>query len=98
VIVARCPKCGYPDTFDGQHFKGIYTPGEPCSHCDAVEGEGDEVKDHVHTLVRLADEYGCDCGVMISAAQYEAIRSILPEGWRLLTDAEAQAESEKAKT
>lgn len=28
-----CPMCGYPDTEDGQHFKGIYTFEKPCPHC-----------------------------------------------------------------
>jgi hypothetical protein len=28
-----CPACGYPDTFDGGHYKGIYSPGEKCSMC-----------------------------------------------------------------
>lgn len=29
----NCPKCGYPNTFDGAQYKGVYTPGTPCSHC-----------------------------------------------------------------
>lgn len=34
----QCPKCGYPDTKDGQHFKGIYTSGMPCPHCQFFQG------------------------------------------------------------
>lgn len=29
----KCPGCGYPDTKDGKHYKGIYTRGEMCPHC-----------------------------------------------------------------
>lgn len=34
----QCPECGYPDTKDGQHFKGIYTSGMPCPHCQFFQG------------------------------------------------------------
>jgi hypothetical protein len=30
----KCPGCGYPDTTDGAHYKGIYTPGRQCPHCE----------------------------------------------------------------
>ena len=33
----HCPKCGYPDTFDGEHYKGIYTPGKKCSNCEFID-------------------------------------------------------------
>lgn len=42
VKPSGCPNCGYPDTKDGKHFKGIYRTGAPCDHCGAsirVEGE-----------------------------------------------------------
>lgn len=31
--MSYCPECGYPDTHDGRHFKGLYDPAKPCSHC-----------------------------------------------------------------
>lgn len=34
----QCPECGYPDTKDGQHFKGIYASGMPCPHCQFFQG------------------------------------------------------------
>lgn len=34
----QCPECGYPDTKDGQHFKGIYKSGMPCPHCQFFQG------------------------------------------------------------
>lgn len=30
---AQCPSCGYPDTRDGKHYKGIFTPGKECPGC-----------------------------------------------------------------
>lgn len=35
----QCPECGYPDTKDGQHFKGIYNPQLPCDHCKYEPGK-----------------------------------------------------------
>ena len=29
-----CPNCGYPDTKNGQHFKGIHDPYLNCPHCN----------------------------------------------------------------
>lgn len=34
----QCPECGYPDTKDGQHFKGIYTSEVPCPRCQFFQG------------------------------------------------------------
>jgi hypothetical protein len=34
-----CPHCGYPDTYDGQHFKGIYEHNKPCPHCKRGVGQ-----------------------------------------------------------
>ena len=31
-----CPNCGFPDTHDGWHYKGVYTFGDPCPHCRRV--------------------------------------------------------------
>ncbi len=31
--VSGCPNCGYPDTFDGEHYKGLYVKGQKCDHC-----------------------------------------------------------------
>lgn len=34
----QCPSCGYPDTKDGQHFKGIYEIDQRCPHCGYTKG------------------------------------------------------------
>lgn len=34
----QCLECGYPDTKDGQHFKGIYMSSMPCPHCGYFVG------------------------------------------------------------
>lgn len=33
----KCPGCGYPSTFEGKHYKGIYTPGRRCDNCGYLE-------------------------------------------------------------
>jgi hypothetical protein len=38
VNETSCPNCGYPDTKDGQHFKGIYSSGMPCPYCQYFQG------------------------------------------------------------
>jgi len=37
VFDNRCPKCGYPETFDGSSFKGLYTAGRVCDGCGYCE-------------------------------------------------------------
>lgn len=37
VKPSGCPRCGYPDTKDGSHYKGIYLPGQPCDLCGLLE-------------------------------------------------------------
>lgn len=39
----NCPNCGYPDQRDPStgavtHYKGIYTSGMPCPHCQFFQG------------------------------------------------------------
>lgn len=29
----RCPLCGYPDCWSGEHYKGAYEIGTACTHC-----------------------------------------------------------------
>lgn len=56
----NCPKCGYPDTYDGNHYKGIYVTGRPCGHCgythtgglDIVNQAGEDVEVAVEELTR----------------------------------------------
>lgn len=33
VSLQACPRCGFPDCFDGRHFKGIYREDRPCPAC-----------------------------------------------------------------
>lgn len=32
-----CPRCGYPETKDGGHYKGVYLKGQPCGLCGFLE-------------------------------------------------------------
>ena len=63
----RCPRCGYPDTNDGEHFKGVYTPGKPCDLC-GYEAKGatgyTQMPGHYHRcgtelVIRHDKQLGC---------------------------------------
>ena len=36
-VRSNCPKCGYPNCFNGDQYFGIYIVGRPCGKCGYVD-------------------------------------------------------------